>query len=186
MAATSGVAPSGVMKMASVWLPICDRAAIALAMAALGWLTKTMTNGEAGTLLKTSARDFWPSFLTLAIVVFILAACGGDLSSMIVPEACEGVTWGNSIAVEERDGDYIALIGGDFPDSCSTVCGHEQTVEDDTINIDLFSSRPEDASCSSMLTPFTTEVLVETEGLSPGEYTVTLNETHATTTFTLE
>ena len=40
--------------------------------------------------------------------------------------------------------------------------------------------------CAGALVPFTTEVPLDTEGLDPGEYTVTLNEDHATTTFILE
>ena len=73
-----------------------------------------------------------------------------------------------------------------MPDSCSTVCGHEQSVRGEVINIDLFSSKPEDLVCSQMLTPFRAEVTLDTEDLDPGEYTVNLNETHATTTFVLE
>jgi len=36
-----------------------------------------------------------------------------------------------------------------------------------------------------MLIPFEIEVALDTEGLDPAEYTVSLNEDHAETTFTL-
>ena len=133
-----------------------------------------------------SRNVYWPTFLLLVFGCLILVACSGNSEDTSLPAGCDGVTWGSGIQVEEREGDYYAIIQGDFPDSCSTICGSEQTVDGNAINIDLFSSRPDDAVCSQMLTPFATEVPLDTEGLDPGEYTVTLNETHATTTYTLE
>ena len=125
------------------------------------------------------------TLLLLVLFGLVLAACGPGAGETSLPEGCDGVTWGSGIQVEERPDGYVLLIQGDFPDSCSTVCGHVQTVEGSTINIDLFSSRPEDEVCAQMLTPFRVEVALDTEGLDPGEYTVTLNETHAETTFTM-
>ena len=120
------------------------------------------------------------------VSALILVGCRRAAEESTLPEGCEGVTWGSAIQVEERAGEYYAIIQGDMPDACSTVCGHEQSVEGKNINIDLYSSRPEDLSCAQMLTPFEEEVLLDTQGLDPGEYTLTLNETHAQTTFVLE
>jgi len=133
-----------------------------------------------------SDKIWWQFILFLVICGSLLAACAPDAEESALPEGCDGVTWGSGIQVEKRGSDYVALIQGDMPDSCSTVCGSEQTIDSNEININLFSSRPEDMMCSQMLTPFTTEVQLNIEGLDPGEYTVTLNETHATTTFILE
>ena len=134
-----------------------------------------------------SSTKFWGrSFLFLVFIGLILVGCASEAEDAALPEGCDGVTWGSDIQVEERRGEYYALIRGDYPDSCSAVCGNEQTVEGDEINVNLYSSRPEDLVCAQMLTPFEEEVLLDTEGLEPGEYTVTLNEDHATTTFTLE
>ena len=124
--------------------------------------------------------------LLLAFLGLFLAACGRDAGEGSLPEGCDGVTWGNGIQVEERPDGYVLIITGDYPDSCSTVCGSEQTVRGNLINVDLFSSRPRDKVCSQILTPFQVEVVLDTEGLEPDEYTITLNKTHAQTTFTLK
>jgi hypothetical protein len=123
--------------------------------------------------------------LVLVLSGLVLAACGRGTEDASLPEGCDGVTWGSSIQVEEGPEGYTLLIEGNYPDSCSTVCGHVQTVEGNEINIDLFSTKPEGAVCAQMLTPFEIEVALDTEGLDPGEYTVTLNGDHAQTTFTL-
>jgi hypothetical protein len=125
----------------------------------------------------------WQTLLFLILVGLMLVACGSREQESAVPEGCEGVTWGSAVEVEERDGEYYAIVRGDIPDSCSTICGIEQEVEGDTININLYSERPQDLVCSSMLTPFVEEVLLDTEDLDSGEYTLTINEDHATTTF---
>jgi len=128
----------------------------------------------------------WQTLLFLILAGLMLVACGSREQESALPEGCEGVTWGSAVEVEERDGEYYAIVQGDFPDSCSTICGIEQEVKGDTININLYSERPEKLVCSSMLTPFVEEVLLDTEGLDPGVYTVTVNRDHASTTFTLE
>jgi hypothetical protein len=115
-----------------------------------------------------------------------LAACSGGDQEPTRPAGCEGPTWGSSIAVEERDGQYIAIIEGDLPDACSEICGHEQTVSGNTINIDIYSINPEDTMCAQVLTPFDVELQLDIAGLEAGQYTLTLNETHAETTFTWE
>ena len=125
--------------------------------------------------------------LFLVIVILILAACGSSEESTSLPEGCDGITWGSSIQVEEQSDRYVLIIEGDYPDSCSTVCGSQQTVDGNVINIDLFSAKPEQgAVCSQMLTPFAVEVELDTSELEPGEYTITLNETHASTPFSMK
>lgn len=132
------------------------------------------------------SNDAWRCLILVVVLSgLVLASCSKSEEDAL-PEGCDGVTWGSSIEVEQRGNDYIALIQGDMPDSCSTVCGSEQSVRGDVINIDLFSSRPEELVCSQMLTPFLEGVSLDTEDLDPGEYTVNLNKTHATTTFDLE
>ena len=127
----------------------------------------------------------WQLVLLVILTGLMLVACGSRAEDEAIPEGCDGVTWGSSVEVEERDGEYYALVGGDYPDSCSTICGIEQEVEGNNININIFSDKPEELLCSQMLTPFVEEVLLDTDGLEPGEYTVTVNEHHAMTTFTL-
>lgn len=124
--------------------------------------------------------------LMMLFAGLFLAACAADDQDATLPAGCEGTTWGSGIAVEEQNGQYIAVIQGDMPDACSEVCGYEQTFSGNVINIDLYSSNPEDQMCAQVLTPFEAEVQLDIDGLEAGQYTLTLNETHAETTFTLE
>jgi hypothetical protein len=42
-----------------------------------------------------------------------------------------------------------------------------------------------DVICAAVLTPFTEEILLDTAGLEPGEYTLVVNDGMATTTITI-
>ena len=138
-------------------------------------------------MIQANRKTSYFRWLLLAFFILILAACGSSEGDTALPEGCDGITWGSDIQVEERDDEVVLLIAGDYPDSCSTVCGSQQTVDGNAINIDLFSAQPEqDEVCAQMLTPFRVEVKLDTADLETGEYTITLNETHATTTFMLK
>ena len=125
------------------------------------------------------------ALLLLVILGLVLAACGPGTGETSLPEGCDGVTWPSDIQVEERSDKYVLLIQGDMPDACSTFCGSEQTVEGNEINVNVFSSKPEDEVCAQILTPFRVEIALDTEGLDPGEYTITVNEFDLGTTFTM-
>ena len=49
----------------------------------------------------------------------------------------------------------------------------------------ILAVKPSGIICAQMLTPFSTEVILETEELEPGEYTVDVNGGEVTTTFTI-
>lgn len=87
----------------------------------------------------------------------------------------------DNVVVEERDGAYFAVIGGNLPDSCSTIEGIEQSLGGNTISLTVNASRPSAALCAQALTPFTEEVQLETEGLEAGAYTVEVNGEISTT-----
>ncbi len=87
----------------------------------------------------------------------------------------------DEVVVEERDGEYYAVITGNLPDACSTIDGVEQSVDGNTISLTVTAVRPTGLMCAQTLTPFTEEVLLETEGLEPGEYTVEVNGERSTT-----
>jgi hypothetical protein len=89
------------------------------------------------------------------------------------------------VTVEERDGQYVAIIQGNLPDSCTTIESIDQQVNDSTIELTINAVRPSDLMCATALVPFSEEVVLETEGLEPGEYTVDVNGGQATTTFTI-
>lgn len=102
------------------------------------------------------------------------------------PEApMESLAFVDSVAVEERDGEYYAIVQGNYSDACSTTSSIEQEADGSTIELNVYTSRPPGLACATVLTPFTEEILLDTEGLDPGEYTVNVNDGMATTTFTL-
>ena len=86
----------------------------------------------------------------------------------------------DDVTISTRDGSSYATTAGHFPDACSRVSEVQQTVSGNAIDIQLFVDRPADMMCAQMLTPFTVDILLETGGLMPGEYTVTVNERSAT------
>jgi hypothetical protein len=91
----------------------------------------------------------------------------------------------DSVVVEEREGQYYAIIQGNFPDSCTTTSEITQSVDGNIFDITMTTTSPPGAICAQMLAPFTEEVLLETEGLEPGEYVVDVNNGMATTTFVI-
>jgi hypothetical protein len=90
----------------------------------------------------------------------------------------------DEVVIEERDGAYFAVVTGNLPDSCSTIDTIEQSVEGGAISLTVLASRLSDAVCAQVLTPFSQEVQLDTEGLEPGDYTVDVNG-ELSTTFTL-
>ncbi len=90
-----------------------------------------------------------------------------------------------SVTVEERDGQYVAVIEGNLAESCTTIESVDQAVADGTIALTFNAVRPTGAVCAQALTPFTEEVVLDTEGLEPGDYIVDVDAGQATTTFTI-
>ena len=109
-------------------------------------------------------------------------------SSEAEPQEAElgtGAAFIQTVEVEERDGEYWAIVEGWYPDACSTYGGSEQEVEGDTIQLTITSTRPEDLACAQVLTDMTEEILLDTDDLDPGEYTLIVNVDNAMTTFTI-
>jgi hypothetical protein len=136
--------------------------------------------------LKDTKRLKWMVVLLLALSLSLVACLGGKEEPTPTVELSTGnPTYVEAVEVEERDGDYYAIVEGSYPDACSTTGEIVQEVEGDTLYLTVYSTKPEDMMCAQTLTPFTEEILLDTEGLEPGEYTVIVNEDQATTTFTL-
>lgn len=96
-----------------------------------------------------------------------------------------GAAFIQTVEVEERDGEYWAVVEGWYPDACSTYGGSKQEVEGDTIHLTVTSTRPEDLACAQVLTDMTEEILLDTDDLDPGEYTLIVNVDNAMTTFVI-
>ncbi|MGD2050022.1 MAG: multiheme c-type cytochrome [Chloroflexota bacterium] len=115
----------------------------------------------------------------------LIEAATGIHEPAAVPQAESSQALSDSVVVEEREGGFVAIVEGNLPDSCSTIDSIEQTVDGNTIEITISAVRPPDVLCAQVLTPFSEEVILETEGLEPGEYTVDVNGGQASTTFTI-
>jgi hypothetical protein len=128
-------------------------------------------------------------WILILVLGLSLVACLGEEETP-TPKPEPSVSTGNptyidTVKVEERGGDHYAIVQGSYPDACSKTGDIVQEVEGDTIYLTIHSTKPEDMMCAQTLTPFTEEILLDTEGLESGEYTVIVNEDQATTTFTL-
>ena len=115
-------------------------------------------------------------FVIVLALAMLLAAC-----SDAEPELGEGPAFVEEVVVEERDGEYWAIVAGFYPEACSTFGGSAQEVDGNTIELTVTSTRPEGEVCAQVLTPMTEEVLLDTDGSDPGEYTVRVNEDRSTT-----
>ncbi|MFV1858566.1 MAG: hypothetical protein ACC647_04365 [Anaerolineales bacterium] len=126
-----------------------------------------------------------PKLLGAFVVVGLLAA---GCQSSAEPQEAElgtGAAFVQTVEVEERDGEYWAVVEGWYPDACSTYGGSKQEVKGDTIQLTITSTRPEGLACAQVLTDMTEEILLDTDDLTPGEYTLIVNVDNATTTFTI-
>ncbi|MFN2189816.1 MAG: multiheme c-type cytochrome [Candidatus Promineifilaceae bacterium] len=115
------------------------------------------------------------------------AATGIHEPAPSTPEApAESFAFVDSVEVEEQDGEYVAIVSGNTSSSCSTVSSIEQEVAETNISLTINQSSPPDLVCAAVLTPFSLEVPLDTEGLAPGEYTLNVNDGMATTTFVIQ
>jgi len=80
------------------------------------------------------------------------------------------------VTVETQGEHQYAKVEGHYPDACSRVSDVKQTFDGSTFNISLYVDRPEDMMCAQMLSPFKVLILLEVGGVTPGEYTVDVNE----------
>ncbi len=120
----------------------------------------------------------------LVLAGLVMGACQSSAESQEV-ELGTGAAFIQTVEVEERDGEYWAVVEGWYPDACSTYGGSKQEVDGDTIHLIVTSTRPEDLACAQVLTDMTEEILLDTDDLDPGEYTLIVNVDNATTTFTI-
>ncbi len=87
----------------------------------------------------------------------------------------------DSAQIAEQLGHHYVTAAGHYPDSCARVSDVQQTVDGSAIKVDIFVDSPADMVCAQMLTPFEVAILLETGGLAPGEYSVTVNEAQPVT-----
>ena len=126
---------------------------------------------------------FLPTIILLLISSLMLAACGGSDSQESSSTTSGTSAMVNGVLVEVKNNHQYATVNGNYPDSCTRVSDVQQYQDGDTIRFILTTDKPADLMCAQMITPFTVDLLIETGGLLPGEYTVDVNG--ITSTFAL-
>ena len=139
--------------------------------------------------MNVKSGSTWRVMITLTFLA-LLVACGGasetqDPDSASPPGKDVTLAMADSVAVEQRDNQFYAVVTGNYPDPCTSIRSVEQISEGNTLRITLLTDRPADSMCAAVLTPFTIDVLLTTGGLGPGEYSVIVNE-GPSSTFLLE
>lgn len=78
------------------------------------------------------------------------------------------------ITVENREGRVTVKVAGSVLDACTRVTQIRQAYgpEQQRFTLQPVTSRPQDALCAQVLTPFEREVTLETADLPPGRYEV--------------
>ncbi len=120
--------------------------------------------------------------IALAVVLALATvACGSDSE----PDLGTGAVFIQEVEVIERDGEYVAVIVGWYPDACSTFGGSRQEVDGDTVILTVASDPGTgELGCAQVLTDMREEIPLDVSDLDPGEYTLIANE-EAMTTFTV-
>ena len=124
-----------------------------------------------------------PTVILLLISSLVLAACGGSDSQETSSTTSGTPAMVDSVSADVKNNHYYATVNGNYPDSCTRISDVKQDIGGDTIRFILTTDKPADLMCAQMITPFSVDLLIETGGLMPGEYTIDVNG--VTTTFTL-
>ena len=77
-----------------------------------------------------------------------------------------------------------AIVKGNLPDACTTITSASSQRDDNIFRINFVTTRPADAVCAQMLTPFEQTVELDVAGLKAGTYTVVAGD--VTETFELK
>ena len=141
-----------------------------------------------------------------ALLTLSLAACtsgaqpptsGGNLTPIITPAtpasptSTSGAGQGATVYVDSIDlltlesfpVQMRAIVKGNLPDTCTTITSASSERDGNAFKINFVTTRPADAVCAQMLTPFEQSVALDVAGLKLGTYTVTAGE--VTETFDL-
>jgi hypothetical protein len=133
--------------------------------------------------------------VALLAATLVVAACQEDPTEESVDTAVGseldldsapcGNAYVDTVVVEETsDGEYVAVVTGNYPSSCDQLGKVEQSVDGNTITMTMCSVRPPGAVCAQQLIPFEETLPIDTAGLDAGTYAVDVNG--ATTTAMIE
>ena len=90
-----------------------------------------------------------------------------------IPEPTMGTAVVNSVTIDPANN--TATVAGNLPDGCTSIHDSAQSVTGNAINIELTTIRPADMMCTTVLSPYTEEIQIDTSELAAGEYNVVVN-----------
>ena len=123
----------------------------------------------------------WSIGFALLAVSLLIAACSTDSEEAEAEMIdCESQAFVDSVQVIQREGDYYAIVKGNYPDACTKTTSTQQKADGDTVTITLCTTQPEGLACAQMLTPFEEEVLLDIGNLDSGTYSLDVNGSTAT------
>lgn len=120
------------------------------------------------------------SFLALLIV---LAACRHDPSAAQAQTdsgsrtliRLAGVERIEPVMLEIYPVQVRVVVYGWLSDGCTSLSGFDQKTEGTVIAMRVLTNRPADAMCAQVIRRFQETYPVDTDGLAPGTYTLTVN-----------
>ncbi|GAA5529952.1 hypothetical protein [Herpetosiphon gulosus] len=81
-----------------------------------------------------------------------------------------------AVSVKESMPPQVSVeINGMLNDGCTSFHEAKQSIDGNTIKIEVTTIRPKDAMCNQQISPFSTIIQIEGE-LKPGEYTILVND----------
>ena len=113
------------------------------------------------------------------------AVAAGEPWSDELDQGEASLVWVDGVQAEVTDSGQLAVtVQANYPDSCSTLGEVETVVEGNTVTVTMYAQRPPDVMCAQTLVPFEETVVLDIGDATPGEYTISVNES-ATTTVTI-
>ncbi|NIM94784.1 MAG: hypothetical protein GTO18_13880 [Anaerolineales bacterium] len=116
----------------------------------------------------------WAVLLILIAIGISLVSC--DLITNLTNPGTEANV--SHVETERRPRDppeYYAIAFGQHSDACTSIGRIDQKVRSRTIVVTMYTTRPQDAVCAQVVTPFEETVLLGVDGLSAGSYSVEVN-----------
>ena len=125
-------------------------------------------------------------YVIIGIIILVVAGVFIAKRNGNVPGGTENQQLpSEKVIVREYDispsgGSAQLIVRGDLPDSCSKAEPVVQNKDGNTLFVNIYLTRPADAACAQVITPYEVTALLESEGLADGAYTLDVNSVMTT------
>lgn len=117
----------------------------------------------------------WSVVLMISILSIAVTACGGILSVNTATGEEVEVNNVKILTVGSNPADFFADVSGMLPDGCSQIGENVQEVNNNTIEVTLYSTRSDDDCSFLNPTPFKEKVSLDVRAIPAGTYFVEVN-----------